>query len=308
MSLKLSRKIKKGGTKKYKDIKKHKIQLHSNSCNPAKSGSENYSCFNRDALIKLRDLWNTKHPDSKITSNVPFDIWNMLRSKFSNVCSSEKCWLKQQFFKNNLGSEILDYTFAPSAPSTWKNDKNTWLNSDDITKVMKQYEHEYPNFNFIGPTPMDFDTKLHYGDCVWEELCRFNLKALLKKRIQKIGIIFNTDNHDKGGSHWVSAFIDTSANPTPYFFYFDSNGDKVTSEIKKLADKVISQAKKLGIDMIYRDNHNVEHQLKDTECGIYSLYLISELLTGNKTYDFFMNNIIRDDEMEKFRKVFFNLK
>ena len=43
-----------------------------------------------------------------------------------------------------------------------------------------------------------------YGECVWDELCNFNLSdEINKKKNKKIGIIFNTDPHYKGGAHWV---------------------------------------------------------------------------------------------------------
>ena len=57
--------------------------------------------------------------------------------------------------------------------SFFANAKNTNI---DILNVMKQYEHIYPNFEFIGPSPIDYDTHLSYGECVWEELCKFNLQ------------------------------------------------------------------------------------------------------------------------------------
>jgi hypothetical protein len=34
------------------------------------------------------------------------------------------------------------------------------------------------------------------------------LKDYIDKNITKIGIIFNLDNHNESGSHWVSLFID----------------------------------------------------------------------------------------------------
>ena len=41
---------------------------------------------------------------------------------------------------------------------------------------MKQYENTYKCFEFIGPSPIDYDQHLSYGECVWEELCKFSLK------------------------------------------------------------------------------------------------------------------------------------
>ena len=215
--------------------------------------------------------------------------------------------MKNFFYKNKLDPEIFNYSFAPSAPNKWKKNINEWLNSDDLTKVMKLYEQQYSDFVFIGPSPIDFDHKLFYGKCVWEELCKFDLKKFLKKRKHKIGIIFNTDPHNKGGEHWVSSFIDLTHKPNPYFFYFDSNGDKVLKEVKVLADRIILQAKDLGITMDFFQNHPLEHQQGDTECGIYSLYMISEILTGKKTYNYFLKTIVSDKAMESLRDSFFDL-
>ena len=36
----------------------------------------------------------------------------------------------------------------------------------------------YKNFEFMGPSPIDFDTHKLYGECVWEELCKISLKQL----------------------------------------------------------------------------------------------------------------------------------
>ena len=58
-------------------------------------------------------------------------------------------------------------------------------------KVMRQYEHTFKNFIFIGPSPIDYDTRKLFGTCVWEELCNFNLNEYIKKKKDKIGIIFN---------------------------------------------------------------------------------------------------------------------
>ena len=72
---------------------------------------------------------------------------------------------------------------------------------------MKQYEDAYDCFEFIGPTPIDFDDHMHDGRCVWEELCEFELEKEIREKKKKIGIIFNLDPHYKGGSHWVAMFI-----------------------------------------------------------------------------------------------------
>ena len=50
---------------------------------------------------------------------------------------------------------------------------------------MRQLEDKYSNFQFIGPSPIDFDDHKINGDCVWEELCQFNLAKTLKQNKNK---------------------------------------------------------------------------------------------------------------------------
>ena len=67
---------------------------------------------------------------------------------------------------------------------------------------MNDLQRANKKFVFIGPSPQDFDAE-DGNNCVWPELCRFNLA----KSKPKIGIIFNLDNHNQPGSHWVAMFI-----------------------------------------------------------------------------------------------------
>jgi len=48
------------------------------------------------------------------------------------------------------------------------------------------------------------------------------------------------------------------------------------------------------------------HQRENTECGIYCLYCISELLTENKRPEHFLSHRISDKDMEELRYKFFN--
>lgn len=271
------------------------------SCGPSKE--LNYTCYSRESLLKLRDLWNVRHPDAKIKSKDSKEIWKALRKNLENVCDKESCWLRQNFAKHNLSNELRLYTFAPKAPVEWKKNKNEWLSSIDIEKVMKQYEHLNKSFVFLGPSPIDFDSKMLYGECVWEELCHFNLKDMLKKNKCKIGIVFNLDEHWKDGSHWTSMFIDI---PTKQICYFDSGGDDVPIEVCKFKDRVLQQGKQVGIDFKFHKNFPFEHQMKDSECGIYCLYFIISMIS-KPSFSRFKNKRITDKEMEKYRNIYFRL-
>lgn len=276
-------------------------------CSPANENKlSDISCYSKNNLNQFKLLWNARHKDDEILSNEPSKIWESLRHRFSHVCETEKCWMRQNFVQGYLDYDILKYTFAPEAPKTWAKNPNEWLSNIDIISVMKHFEYYFTNFAFIGPTPIDFDKQIVGDKCVWDELCNFSLYKMIKKNKKKIGIIFNTDPHTKKGEHWVSMFIDMSAKPKPYIFYFDSAGDPIKKEIKILADRIIEQAKKLDITIEFNENHPKVHQKGETECGMYSLYLIIELLTGRKNYNFFLENSIADKSIEKFRNIYFN--
>ena len=87
--------------------------------------------------------------------------------------------------------------------------------------------------------------------------------------------------------------------------FFDSTGVKIPKEIKNLMDKIINQAQNLNITLKTYFNKK-EHQRKDTECGMYSLYFIIELLENKKTPEHFLTHRISDSEMEELRKQYFN--
>lgn len=288
--------------KKYKI--KNKTKFIKLQCAPNKTKTKNkQTCYTNENLIKMKKMWNLRHPENKIKSNKPNIIWKKLQKNMSGTCNNEKCWLKQKFMENNIDSELNNNTFAPTRPNSWSINPNTWLSNFDISKVMKQYENFYNDFVFIGPTPIDFDKRLYESRCVWNDLCNFNLNQYLGRDKKKIGIIFNTDPHDKSGAHWISLYIDLDKK---IIFFFDSNGDKVPKEIIELIKRIKKQAGKLNIKLKYDNNEGIEHQLKNTECGIYSLYFITSLLTGVRSSSYFKKYIIRDNVMEKYRKIFFN--
>ena len=93
-----------------------------------------------------------------------------------------------------------------------------------------------------------------------------------------------------------------------YIFYFDSNGNPVPKEIKVLADRIVEQAKALNITLTFDENYPMEHQYSNTECGMYSLYFIIQLLRETHSIDFFKNYRIKDKDMENLRSEYFNIE
>jgi len=289
--------------KKQKNKTRKEVKLKKVRCSPKdKKEINDFSCYTDKSLYKLRDLWNARHPDVQIITNDSKEIHKNLTKYMGSVCNKESCWLKQNFIDKKTTEELTD-SFAPETPKEWKKNPNEWLSSVDIMKVMKQYENAYKCFDFIGPSPIDFDTKMLYGECVWDELCNFDLSEQIKHGKTKIGIIFNTDPHNKPGQHWISMFINIKKKK---IFFFDSVGDKAPKEIMILVNRIIKQGKKLNINIKFDQNHPVEHQYGDTECGIYSLFFISHMLEDKFTEHYMKTHILKDDYMHKFRKVYFN--
>ena len=289
---------------------------HKMTCSPVVDGLKvGNSCYTPKILLTIRDAYNKDHgPDQRIRESDPEKLWVILNSRFVQ-CKKEDCWLNA-IKDEQLRKKIDRYIFAPDKPYEWKKNPNEWLSNYDIMNVLEQYEERYKHFEFIGPTPIDFD-KVKHGTCIYNDLCKFNLGEQIKKGKTKIGVVFNLSPSTSSGSHWVSLFIDTKAR---VIFYFDSAGETIPKEIEVFKDRVQEQAKELGRggrEYHYYENHPREHQFGNTECGIYSLFFIITMLTGRtelhngrlsmkRKIELFQHRTIKDEYIEKYRNVYFN--
>jgi len=302
-SQKKIRKLTKTKTKKNNKKSLKKQRFFKLNCSP-ENKDKDYTCYSDVDLLKLKDMWNARHPDKPILETESKEIWSKLKNYYTNICNKESCWVRQMTKNTRMEKDLLD-AFAPESPKEWKKNPNEWLSSLDILKVMNQYEKKYKCFDFLGPSPIDYDTHKLYGDCVWEELCHFSLQDQIKKGHTKIGVIFNTDPHYKGGQHWISLFINVKKHT---IFFFDSAGDSIPNQIKKFVDTVIEQGTKLTkpIHFKFDQNYPVEHQYYNTECGIYSLFFIVHMLEDKITGNYLKTHVLKDKYMEQFRNVYYN--
>jgi hypothetical protein len=166
--------------------------------------------------------------------------------------------------------------FSPKQPEKWRQNKNEWLSSDEITNVLEQYEKTYPEFLYMGPSPSDFYF-LENGRCVWPELCRLSLRDLIAHGKRKLGIVFNLDKHDEPGSHWVSMFVDID---NSLIFYYDSARNPTPPEITRLKNEIKKQGAALQPPIHFKYITNKHpHQRTNTECGMYSIFFIVTMLT-----------------------------
>lgn len=260
------------------------------------------TCYSLRKLKKMADSYNNYYnPTVKINyAKMNADeIWDSLRKKLSKECgNNEVCWVRQPFAKKSGDKELVNFTFKPPKPRG----KYMWLSTSDIEDVMRQYEMSYPEFKFIGPVPIDFMK-------VMPDIILLDYVKLYTQGITKIGVIFNTDPSYKDGEHWISMFIDISASSPSISFYDSVAVCPAPSEIRKYIDFILKQTEKLqavwGRKSTFITNcNNVKHQRKNSECGVYSMYYITESLKG-KSFKQISNNIIRDEEMNKNRDKFF---
>jgi hypothetical protein len=272
---------------------------------------KDYSCYSDESLLGLKNYWNRTQINTtrKIQTNNPREIHSAFNNYLHADCGeNELCWLKQKkYFNLQPIDKLYQHEFAPFAPKSWKTNDHDWLYDSDIFNVMKSFERAYPCFAFIGPTSIDFDKYLpRQRACVLNDLCRFSLPSFIKKKKHKIGMVFNTDPHDKPGKHWISLFINIR-NET--ITYFDSAAKPTPREINVFMDRVIEQGLRMKPAIRFRLSPAIttQHQIGNSECGIYSLFFIINMLEDNIDSYFLNNNIIRDKDMHAFRQIYFNM-
>jgi hypothetical protein len=283
-------------------------------CAPALGRRNGDTCLPEKTIHDLVRAWNGKFPRNKIdtgrgvtrrnngrggdgTRGGADELYRKLRTAMKSVykCDTEYCLVKKLPMAETSRKSMLTY-FRPEKPKAWDNKPTLWLDSFNIEDVMNQYEQAHPEFEFLGPVPIDFDTKAGaFGRCVVDELCKLNLADMEKKGKRKIGIIFNLDPHDEPGSHWVCGFVDLDASAA---YYFDSYGFKPEKEINVLLSRLHAQ----GIKNIYYND--IRHQKKGSECGMYCLFTIICLLNGRSFYDI-CTHVVDDDTMNGFRDLLY---
>jgi hypothetical protein len=170
---------------------------------------------------------------------------------------------------------------------------------------MKQYQDAYSWFKFLGVFPIDFSAPDPYkrdgtAKCLYKETCELNLVDEYNKGIRGIGMIFNLDPHFKGGSHWVSLYINIKNIKKPFVGYFDSYGYKVPALIAKLM-----RSFKLQISTCKLGYNARRFQYGDSECGMFSMYFIVCMLCGIPFNDFCKDSV-NDDYMLQLRKIMFS--
>jgi hypothetical protein len=221
-------------------------------------------------------------------------------------CKSERCWVEKTQMDSGEKKMLITRYFRPTMPDNWEENKNEWLDTLNITEVIKQYEEAYPEFKFFGANPIDFSAPDPYKKgslekkvCLQDEICKLDLKKLVSEGKTKLGFVYNLDPSNKGGSHWIASFTDIPAHRS---YYFDSYGYEAPPQIARFLRSLTLQ------DPLMKLQYNArKFQYGDTECGMYSLYFIIRMLKGDN-FRRFCRNPPSDGEMTKLRDWIYSKK
>lgn len=277
--------------------------------------NDGISCFSLEQLQQIATRHNNNGGNINITTDKK-SLVKELEKSLGSKCNSHSCWLRLDILKG-MDEKTRENTFVPTGPAN----NYDWLSNFDIQNVLKQYQSKYKDFMFLGALPIDFNDLPSLG------IRDLNFSELEKNGYHKIGVIFNTDPHTKGGEHWISLFSDLEKGK---LYYSDSVGKKPKPEIQQFINRIAkyiykkNTGKKLNVNKVLDDAHNNkytnritdlqnhvdirynknQHQDGDNACGIYSINFILRNLKG-ESFDDISGNIIKDNKMNSCRKVYF---
>ena len=270
-------------------------------CAPGKR-FEAGSCASLYVIIKLVEAYNEDQSDEnkiKLSQTKEVIYPNKykkylileLQKRIGDKCTNQKCWSKQEFIKKmekEAKDEFTKYTFLADSPQG----KFAWLSTININSCMEQYEKVHKDFKFLGAVPMDFASLPNLM------MNKLNMEEMINNGINKYGIVFNLDEHYKSGSHWVAMYVDFNKCE---IYYFDSVGIKPEERVRAYMRKLTKYCK----NDPKIDYNKVQHQRKNTECGVYSIDFIINMLEG-KGFKELCENPVSDDDMNKKREKYFD--
>ncbi len=287
--------------------------MNANMCAPNQYDKENDTCFRIEVLMEMAAGYNRynykkkSYPGQKITlSEEDFIqikpdkkfLLGEFKKRFEKVCGDDQlCWTQQSYMNevvNEMREEILNDTFRPLGP----NDPTEWLDTEQINKVMTQYEKIYPKFMFLKAVP---------ADCSQLSFCplyKLDFDDLRKNGIEQVASVMNLDKHGQPGSHWVALFIDIAKGE---IYLCDSVGKSPKKEIEKTINDYITYHKnRTGKDPVYEYN-KIPYQKDKSECGVYSTNFIIRKLSGESFNDI-VTKSLKFEEINSCRNAYFRNK
>ena len=240
--------------------------------------------FKKTTLLKLIDAWNCCR-ENKIEYKKTYSakkLSELLNERIKSICDDKQYWCwpgvigrltKDPKMRQNI--KLIEKTeLRPEMPSQWYKNPIEWLSNYDIDDVMIQYNNEKRYcYAFLGVFPIDFSEEDKFGRCLYSQICSLDLKKYNSKGIKYLELITNLDKHDESGSHWTSTFIIIDPKNKSYgAHYYDSNAISMPHYIKKFILNIKKQlAQKYPKIAFTITTNNKKHQMKNTECGMFSM-------------------------------------
>lgn len=294
----------------------------------AKGIGDKISCMNIDNLKTISEAYNKEmlkqHKKEKdyisieiIESNDKKMILDELLNKLN--CKDELCILKQKFIDNIYNNRFIYEKFKPEGPLN-----NEWLSNWDIDYHMIRFQNYYPCFLYTGTVSIDFNQKKMFNiyKNIFNKKSEYNKMSCFyhftdsctvpehssglsryEKKINCIATIYNTSKRSEPGQHWIATFIKKMNDGEIKMFFFDSVGSKPPSEIKNFF-KLLEN--KLFINnKIDKRFNNIQHQFKNSECGVYCIDFIDNMISNPNSFESYILRKTADDEMQKNRFHYF---
>lgn len=277
-------------------------------CSPKRGGKESYTCLTYGEMQKIARDYNKALGKGKEKIDVKLpkrELWEALQKVDRNKsgCNgNEYCWIKKNYGRINKDYKKFLANYRPEKPVEWREKPNKWLNTYDILYTMKQYEDANNDFKFLGVYPIDFMKKYDGSStCVSPLMCALNANSIKKAGKTKLGVVYNLDKHYQSGSHWTGLYIDLGKGEA---YYYDSVGTRPPQEIFEFINRLNGQLSKNKLKFAYNKN---QHQRENTECGVFSMYFIENMIESDgKFNEFIERSDINDDKMKRLRNYFYN--
>lgn len=247
--------------------------------------------------------------DNLNDENVKIEIIEKLKEKTG--CESESCVVQDDKFKEFAGSLLVNENLKKNFKTKGPSHSTEWLSNFDIDDVLKEIKKNYTDEKFWNiPFQMRDFKKISPGETAPKHVKNSNLETFdlcgkYREGYKCFGVVINTDYSTGNGIHWFCLFVDMRLDHFT-IEYFNSSGNAPLTEIKAWMKKtrVVLEKEFPGKKVSDLVVSKVEHQKDDHSCGVYSLYYIISRVS-KIPYKYFMENLIKDSKMHKFRKFLF---
>lgn len=257
------------------------------------------SCFSTDALVRIANTYNQVHPDSP--KRIPDDVIRKasgpkhsrvarmklikhIREAFLDRCKRsllphhhDSCILQSSVGEALVSVLPDEETHAPPppAPDNRLLTNKPW-NTYEVNLAMEKVERKHPHFIFLETTPLDFAAKDELGKCTVSELCKFDIRQVVRHNKTSFGVVFNTHTHEKPGGHWICVYCCLL---TGRACYYDSYGFLPEKDIAVFMKTVAEQYRSIydkDMSLLYNDYPN---QTGGIECGTFCIAFLDQMAT-----------------------------